>query len=101
MFEIEIEENEYLYIELRGELDPLLSKYFKERIYNLMIEGKINIVLDFSKLESISLIGFGILKTIFKDIEAMGGTLYIIANEKYKQFFNFSNVFLNREEVEK
>ena len=72
------EENGWMIVHLKGELDMSNSNLFKEEVINTLIEKEKNqIALDFSGLEYIDSSGLGTIVSLHKRCKMNGGKLAV------------------------
>lgn len=88
------ESNGWTFIHLQGELDMSNANSFKEELIEGMISNsKVNIALDFSKLEYIDSSGLGVVVSLHKRCKINGGRLAIYGvNETLTRLFKLTSL---------
>lgn len=73
-----VEDGKYIIAELEGELDIENSAFFKEESFDRISEGKVNIIIELSKVNYIDSSGLGVLISIQKEARMNGGSLVLV-----------------------
>ena len=86
--------NDWIIVEMVGELDMGNSNEFKNYIIDEFIsKGELNIALDFSKMEYIDSSGLGAIVSVHKRCKLNGGRLAICGmNETLSRLFKLTSL---------
>lgn len=80
-------------IAVSGDLDGSVSPSLLKEIENLIEQGIVNVILDFSGIEFISSSGIGVIAVSSKDISQRNGRLTVVCNnKKVLSLFDITNL---------
>jgi len=88
------EESNWIIVSLSGELDMSNSVAFKNEVINdLISKEKVNLALDFAKLDYIDSSGLGVVVSLHKRSKLNGGRLAIFGlNETLERLFKLTSL---------
>ena len=76
------ERDGYAVLSVRGEVDVYTAPRFRERLIELVTEGRHRIIVDLQGVDFLDSTGLGVLVGALKKVRADGGTLDIVCTQE-------------------